>query len=372
MKKNLLLLVAAAALLFSACAGNKTTKAPYEKGLDSITIEMSKLYVETLADDRFEGRKAGTPGLVAASEQIAAWLEEIGAVPFFDGSYYQIFDTAQVRELGVSRRAGGFEVRNVVGKIEGVNPDEYVFVGAHYDHVGMNPNLEGDDKIFNGADDNATGVGGVLQVARAFMASGEKPQRTVVFAFWDAEEMGLVGSRCFGATFEEMDKTKAYFNIDMIGRDERGTGGQVAYYSTDTIPFAEIVKDDAAGYGLAVEAVTDPEVLVKEFPAFIVMRELDGVRQAVMPGNSDYVSFQRAGVPVYFFFTGTHPDYHRVTDEAHKIDWQKMTDISKLSYLTLYRLANPGAEIVYPEAADKDRTVNIGKSGKGNTLMKIE
>lgn len=357
MKTGSLVILALAALSLAACGNIGTSQVPsYEKGLDSITIEKSRLYVETLADDRFEGRRAGTPGLAAAAQQIADWLEEIGAQPFMGDSYFQVFDTAQVRELGVSRRAATFEVRNVLAKIEGVNPDEYVFVGAHYDHVGMRPEMEGDDKIFNGADDNASGTAGILQIARAFMASGEKPQRTLVFALWDAEEMGLVGSRCFGATLEEMDKVKAYFNIDMIGRDESGTGGQVSYYSNDTVPFAAIVRDDAAGYGIPTEAVTDPDTLVKYFRPIVAMRRIEenGPMVAVLPGNSDYVSFQRAGVPVYMVSTGMHPDYHRVGDEADKINWQKMTDICKLSFLTLYRLANPGAEIVYPvmEAAE--------------------
>lgn len=345
MKKASLLIVALAAVSLSAWAMQQRTVVipAYERGLESITIEKSRLYVETLADDKFEGRRASTPGLEAAAGQIVAWLEEIGAVPLGE-SYYQRFDTTQVRTFGFRIRV---PVLNVLAKIEGKNPDEYVFIGAHYDHVGVNPRLEG-DQIFNGADDNATGVGGVLQVARAFAASGEKPERTIVFAFWDAEEMGLIGSSCFGTTFPDMDKVKAYFNIDMIGRNESGTGSQVAYYSTDTIPFARIVKDDAKGYGLTVEAVTDPETLVRDFPQFVFIREVDGRRQTVMPGNSDYASFQRAGVPVYFFCTGLHDDYHEVSDEAGKIDWLKMTEISKLSYLTMYRLANPHTEIVYP------------------------
>ena len=80
----------------------------------------------------------------------------------------------------------------------------------------------------------------------------------------------------------------------------------------------------------------------------VYARETEGRKEVVLPGNSDYVSFQRAGVPVYMVSTGIHPDYHRVGDETYKINMGKMTDISKLAFLTLYRLANPGAEIVYP------------------------
>ena len=322
---------------------------PYEAGLDSITVERSRLYVETLAADSLEGRRAGTPGSAAAAELIAGWLMESGVVPFRGSSYFQIFDAEQLSELGVSRRMPqGVGVRNILGMIEGENPEEFVFVGAHYDHIGLFSDWPGDVKIFNGADDNASGVAGVLQIARAFAASGGKPQRTVVFALWDAEEMGLVGSRCFGASFDGMDKIRAYFNLDMIGRDESGGGGRTAWFSNDSIPYARIVCEDTARYGLRVEPVTDPDSLSSNFRQMVFMMDVEGRREAILPGNSDYVAFQRADVPVYMASTGSHPDYHRPSDEAEKIDLQKVTDISKMAFLTLYRLANPDAEIVYP------------------------
>ena len=104
------------------------------------------------------------------------------------------------------RRSGAafqlLSLNNVLGMIEGKNPDEIVIVGAHYDHLGTDLFLAG-DRIYNGADDNASGVSAVLQIARAFLATGKQPERTVIFAFWDGEEKGLLGSRAFVDRFPE-------------------------------------------------------------------------------------------------------------------------------------------------------------------------
>ncbi len=332
----------AALVALSLPAVCSAQSSPWERGLDSVTTERSRLYVETLAADRFGGRRAGSAGLRAASKQIVRWIEETGAVPFAGKSYFQRFSEARISELGAAYRyTDGFTVRNILAMIEGVNPDEYVIVGAHYDHLGTDYSLPGDDKLFNGADDNASGVAGVLQIARAFAASGERPQRTVVFALWDAEEEGLVGSNCFGLTFDDMDKVRAYVNLDMIGRDESGAEGKVMFFSTDSLQWAGLTREYAASYTPALEPVTDPEILAVDFKAFVFKKPWDDDgEKIVLRNNSDYRIFQRAGVPVYMVTTGLHDDYHGLGDEAGKIDYPKMTDIAKLSFLTVYRLAN--------------------------------
>jgi Zn-dependent M28 family amino/carboxypeptidase len=298
--------------------------APFEAALGSITAERSREWVETLASDRFGGRGTGTRGLRAASRWIADRLEQAGAVPFAGRSYFQISD-----------------VRNILAKIEGENPDEYVFVGAHYDHVGTDRESVEKDKIFNGADDNASGVAGVLHIARAFAEAGVKPRRTVVFALWDAEEPGLIGSRRFGEAFDEMDKVRAYVNLDMIGRGPSGAEGQVLFFSTDSPGWAERAREDAASHTPALKPVTDPETLARDFEVFVFRRPwIEGPEAIVLRGNSDYVPFKKAGVPVYMVSTGLHDDYHGIDDEADRIDYRKMTDVSRLVFLTVCRLAN--------------------------------
>ena len=97
------------------------------------------------------------------------------------------------------------DLNNVIVKIEGKNPDEYVILGTHFDHIGFDPLLDG-DQIYNGADDNASGVAAGLQIARAFLESGVQPERTVLFAFWDGEEKGLLGSEYFMQSWPERER----------------------------------------------------------------------------------------------------------------------------------------------------------------------
>ena len=138
-----------------------------------------------------------------------------------------------------------------MGKIEGKNPNEIVIVGAHYDHLGIDPMLDG-DQIYNGADDNASGVSAVLQIARAFLATGQQPERTVVFAFWDGEEKGLLGSKAFVQSFPEIKNVKGYLNFDMIGRNNNeAKPTHVVYFYTEAHPaFGDWLKNDIKKYNL--------------------------------------------------------------------------------------------------------------------------
>jgi hypothetical protein len=329
MKSRVISIAMVAALAFGAVRGVQAAPPPPvatpETALESITVEHSREWVEILADDRFEGRLAGSPGLLAASKWIADRLEETGAVPLAGRSYFQRF--------------GG--MRNVLAKIEGENPDEYVIVGAHYDHLGTDLGSGVKDKIFNGADDNASGVAGVLHLAHAFAATGQKPRRTVIFALWDGEERGIMGSRGFVQRFDGMDGVRAYLNLDMIGRDGSGTGGRVMIFSADSSGWVDRAREDAALYTPALEPVTDPEMLARDFEEFVFRRPwVEGPEAIVLRGNSDYLPFRKAGIPVWMVTTGLHDDLHTPGDEAAKIDFQKMTDVSCLVFLTVHRLAN--------------------------------
>jgi hypothetical protein len=352
--------LAALLLVFSGCGGGDPAPPPpppppppvttlpehVGTGVDNITEDISKIVVETLADDRYEGRRTGTPGLVAASEQIVDWLEQSGVEPCFTDGYLQVLSSEQLREAGIKEWPEGVEVRNILGKIEGLNPDEYIFVGAHYDHMGVDPTLPTDDKVFNGADDNASGVAGVLQIARAFASMNVKPQRTVVFAFWDAEEQGIVGSGVYGRTFGDKSRIKAYFCLDMIGYSGMleyyggEIGNKVLYASTDTTQWAENAREDIAGFNLGIEAVTDPETTLSFYPTWLTLTN-EREDQVVFPGLNDFL-WLYPDVPVYYMNTGSyHRYYHTVDDESAIIDYPKMTDVSKLAFLALYRLANP-------------------------------
>ncbi len=143
---------------------------------------------------------------------------------------------------------------NVLAYIPGKRSDEYVIVGAHFDHLGVDETLA-DDKIYNGADDNASGVSAVLQIARAFALSGEKPLRNVIFAFWDGEEKVARFKTFRTALCPFLKQIKGYLNFDMIGRNSKPEQPQhVVYFYTAAHPaFGEWLKRDITRYGLQLQ-----------------------------------------------------------------------------------------------------------------------
>lgn len=306
-----------------------------EKGLQVINRQAAEAYVGFLASDLLEGRQAGMRGSRIAAEYIASCLKEIGTQPLYKDTYEQPFDVYRWGGTDRFPRYGSrsdalaalgnadekLSLYNVIGKIEGRNPDEYVIVGAHFDHVGVDPQLQG-DSIYNGADDNASGVSAVLQVARAFLATGVQPERTVIFALWDGEERGLLGSRYFVDNFADMKQVKAYLNFDMIGRDYKPDQPKhVAYFYSEEYPvFGDWLKDAIDIYGLNLTPVYNDT----------------GLKM----GGSDHLPFSLAGIPVLWYFTGLHSDYHKPSDHADKLNWSKMVEITKAAFLIMWNLAN--------------------------------
>jgi Zn-dependent M28 family amino/carboxypeptidase len=212
-------------------------------------------------------------------------------------------------------------MRNILAKIEGKNPEEIVVVGAHYDHLGYDEMLVG-DKIFNGADDNASGVQAVLQILRAFLATGEQPQRTVIFALWDGEERGLLGSTYFVNNFADIKKVKAYMNFDMIGRNNmnhRPHHFNLMYMPEDSI-YKQWLLSDIQKHSLRL----DPDFKTSED----------------FSGGSDQVPFFKAGASIAWYQTGGQPDFHMPTDECDRINWDKMVEITKAAFLCLWKMAN--------------------------------
>lgn len=306
-----------------------------EKGLATIDRNAAEAHVRFLATDELGGREAGSPGGRVAANYIASQLQQMGVAPLLPGGYFQPFEAYcverqqkgrwEVHPDSLERLAGTTHrkrsMRNVLGVIPGHRTDEYVVVGAHYDHLGTDPLLEG-DAIYNGADDNASGVSAVLQLARAFVASGSRPERTVVFAFWDGEELGLLGSRYFVQTHDSGKRLCAYLNYDMIGRNKYpDRPWHVVYFYTEAHPaFGEWLRTDIRKYGLRLE----PDYRPWDKPV----------------GGSDNASFARLGVPVIWYHTDGHPDYHQPGDHAERINWEKLVDITKASYMNAWRMAN--------------------------------
>lgn len=328
MKRDYLLL----ALLL---VGNITfAQSPIERALNTINRSSAEATINFLASDELQGREAGFHGSRVTSEYIVSLLQWMGVSPLAD-SYFQPFDAYRKER----QKKGRLEVhpdsiaklkqevhqklsmRNVLGMIPGKNTKEYVIVGAHFDHLGIDPALDG-DQIYNGADDNASGVSAVLQIARAFLASGQQPERNVIFAFWDGEEKGLLGSKYFVQTCPFLSQIKGYLNFDMIGRNNKPQQPkQVVYFYTAAHPvFGDWLKEDIRKYGLQLE----PDYRAWENPI----------------GGTDNGSFAKVGIPIIWYHTDGHPDYHQPSDHADRLNWDKVVEITKASFLNMWKMAN--------------------------------
>ena len=211
-------------------------------------------------------------------------------------------------------------VRNVIAVIEGENPNEYVAAGAHMDHMGMD-----NGKIWNGADDNASGTVAVMTIAKAFAASGVKPRRSIIFCTWTGEEKGLYGSEYF-TVFPSVGKIsdyKFYLNFDMIARDAMNDTAKNMAGITYTKAYPrleEITKSNVEQYKLNLKL----NVRSQEAPT----------------GGSDYTAFTENKIPVIAWMAAMHSDYHQPSDEVSLVNWNKMLDIIKLGYLQLWEAAN--------------------------------
>jgi hypothetical protein len=269
---------------------------------------------------------------------------------------------------------------NVVGRIEGSDPrlkDTYVLFGAHYDHIGyqQTPPAQGrggfagasagaggcvgqqretprpGDNINNGADDDGSGTVAVMALAHAF-ASGPKPKRSLLFVWHTGEEAGLYGSR-YMADYPEvpLDKVAAQLNIDMIGRnrcDDPKEENTVYVVGSDRISTELHNLNEDANASLTHPMTLDYEMNDPADPESIYTR-------------SDHYSYASKGIPIIFYTTGLHRDYHYLTDEVSKIDFPKLAHITELVYATGAKVANLDH---FPARDNKGPRKGKGATGK--------
>lgn len=228
--------------------------------------------------------------------------------------------------LSVSRKGHPYGLgRNVVGMLTGGDPEraaEQVVVGAHFDHVGRAPNPQltrgTPGEIHNGADDNASGTAGLIELARAFAGAPKiERARSLVFIAFDAEELGLVGSRHYVAHCPRpIEKTVAMLNMDMISRN----GPLEMFYGKD---------DRFTGLNSLVEAVGRQLDL-----------ELDRTGMDQYMKRSDQAPFIEKGIPAVFLFGGDHPEYHTERDDVERIDPRKIQNVARFMFLCAWECAN--------------------------------
>ena len=276
---------------------NINTVSGSKNNTNNIVIDsnMVRKHLYTLAADNMEGRQSGTPGIEKAAVYIEDEFKKIGLSTFGDlDSYRQTF-TFKNR-----KSKDDIISSNIIGVLEGKSKkDEYVIISAHYDHLGMKKSGEG-DLIYNGANDDASGVTGVLALAAYFKKVGH--ERTIVFAAFTAEEMGLIGSTYFG---KEIDAAKfvAGINLEMIGKTPSFGANTAWLTGFERSDFGKIIQKNLKGSGY--QLFPDP---YKNFNLFF---------------RSDNASLARLGVPSHTFSTtpiDKDPDYHQVSDEAETLN----------------------------------------------------
>lgn len=272
-------------------------------------IEINKLreHVYFLASDKLKGRGTGSKQNLQAAKYIAKKFKAYKLKPLGVNGFYQEFN-AKLRKtkLPDSIRAA----RNVIGFLDN-HAAKTIIIGAHYDHLGegkQGSSLAADSYgiIHNGADDNASGVAGLLELARYYSENKVIEPVNMLFIAFGAEELGLVGSRYF-VQHPTLDLGKVHWmlNMDMIGRLNKESGVSVIGYGTS--PAFETIFNQI-----------DRQQFVKFYTGY------EG------RGGSDQTSFYEKNIPVLFFHTGGHPDYHKPSDDADKVDFLSLEGILQL------------------------------------------
>ncbi len=230
--------------------------------------------------------------------------------------------------------------QNVVAVFEGSDPvlrNEYVAIGAHYDHVGVGIPVSG-DAIYNGADDDGSGTTALLAMAEALAKNSTRPKRSVLFVWHAGEEKGLWGSRYFtdNPTIP-LDKIVTQINIDMIGRSkpEGSTNPRNKDLSGPNEVFVIGSKMMSTELGELTAAVNAQYLNL----SYNYLFDNPGDPNRFF-FRSDHYNYARKGIPIVFFFDGEHEDYHRPSDSPDKIDYPKMEKITRTIYMTLWEIAN--------------------------------
>jgi len=308
----------------------KSPKGLAKKYAEGISEDDLKKVLFTLADDKFEGRRTGEKGQKLAAEYIIDQYKKLGIkAANDDGNYLQHIPVEYFR--GLSEAAS----ENVVAYIKGSEiPEEYIVISAHYDHLGIKG-----EKIYNGADDDASGTTAVLLIAKAFknaVEQGNGPKRSIVFLHVTGEEEGLYGSRYYTENpIFPLENTVTNLNIDMIGRYD--------VQHKDNPEFVYLIGSDK----LSSELHELSEAMNKMYTNLI----LDYTYNDESDPNrfyyrSDHYNFAKNDIPVIFYFTGVHKDYHRETDTADKIQYDLLQKRTQLVFYTAWEIANKENRLV--------------------------
>ncbi len=312
-----------------------------EKFAKTITQKELKEHLYIYASDEFEGRETGSEGQKKAVNYIRDFYIKNKIKPGDNDSDYFQPMTLNIRRGNM----GDVETENVISIIKGTDfPEEYVVITAHLDHVGYanNGGSRGDFKgeIHNGADDDGSGSVAILEIAQAFKKAenkGKGPRRSMVFLHVSGEEKGLLGSKYYSENpIYPMENTVTNLNIDMIGRIDPTRKDKNRNYiyiigsdhdSQDLHNLSEKTNLETVNIDL------DYRYNAKDDPNRFYYR-------------SDHYNFARFGIPIIFYFSGTHEDYHMPTDDPDKIEYDLLESRTRLIFHTAWNIANRDERIV--------------------------
>ena len=296
-------------------------------------------HVYTLAADSLQGRKAGSPDAARARAYIAKQWQEMGLKPAIGDSYEMPFDLF-----------GQEGYCNLVALIEGSDPvlkDEYIVIGGHYDHLGVR-----NDEVYNGADDNASGTACVTEMARQLLARQGELKRSVIVCAFDAEEIGLYGSRALAKKMQEqnrLDRVQLMMSIDMVGWYKQG--GHLTMEGTGTL---------RNGSSLTNPANLGINIKIKN----------KGFENSIFTAT-DTEPFAKQGIPTLAVTTGLKSPYHKPGDDANLIDYEGLSLVTDYLAAFVVRTANQPSPLASGKVATKHTNRNhcfeVGLQGGYNS-----
>jgi hypothetical protein len=313
------------ALLFSGMAAAQ-----------QIDAKQLKKHIEVLASDKLEGRGTGSTGEHLAADYLIKQFKRYGLIAKGTDGYKQSF-SAKIDSAHQTQAA------NVVAYLDN-GAAKTVVIGAHYDHLGtgeqsgsLDPNPKG--KIHNGADDNASGVSGVLELARYFAKNGVKEQQNFLFICFSGEELGLLGSKYY-ANNPTIDLATVNYmiNLDMIGRYDDTKGITIGGYGTSPT-WGQVIPNLTAQANMKFRA------------------------DSTGAGPSDHTSFYLKNLPVLFFFTGVHGDYHKPSDDANLINTEGEAKVLNL-ITSIVNTTDKAEKLTF-------RSTGMPSTGGGRTRFKV-
>ncbi len=322
-RRSFFRLLRACAALFSAAVGMASTGLSAEKPRTPtpISVEAVRPHVNWLADPRRQGR-SGESSLQSA-EYIRDHFRRLKLQPLFGKDFFQPIP-GRPDDQGNSRTIG----RNVGAWLPGRRANEFVIISAHFDHLGVRNKI-----VFPGADDNASGVAMMLEVARQLTSRKKRLERSVVFVGFDLEERLLWGSRWFAAHAPwPLKQVRLFITADMIGR------------SLGNLPLPTVFclgSEHAPVLRTVLDRVGTPGGL-----------EVARLGVDLIGTRSDYGPFRDRKVPFLFFSTGEHPDYHTPRDQPGKIDFKKLSRVANLVLAVATEVADGRADPTWTDSID--------------------